>query len=109
MPLKKTKSGRDQAMALSSVSARYWNETVTGPARVGRTRQVSGSALSHRSFAPRAVASKPETQCAKLLTSYAPGVQIGSDSSTGAVDAASKVIATWIDRLRAVAESNVTS
>jgi hypothetical protein len=109
VPLKKTKSGRAHAIALSSESARYSNETVTGPAPFGRTRQVSGSVLSQRSCAPRAVASKPDTQWAKLLTSYAPGVHTGSDSSTGALDAASKVIATCSDRCRAVLALNVTS
>src|SRR6267378_4346635 len=69
VPLKSRKSGRDHVLALSRLSARYSNRTVTSPTPRGRIRQVSGSILSQASEFPDCSAEKLETSRAKLSIS----------------------------------------
>jgi len=74
-------------------------------------RHVSKSSLTQVSGLPSPVTEKPDTQCTKLLISYAPGVQAGSDSTTGDVPVpeGTNVIATSTLRCCALARVYVTS
>ena len=55
---------------------------------------MSWSTLSHGTAWPPAVAEKFETQRAKYVRSYAPGVHAGSESSTGPLPARVIVVVT---------------
>src|SRR4051812_45750962 len=79
------------------------------PTPRGRTRHVSGAALSQRRDVPDCCAEKLLTSRANSSSSYAPGVHLGSESRTGSVPPTVKVIVEVTCRRAALARVKVTS